>query len=146
MSGLASQLLTCISMKKQGILGLSISSKLNGGSRRQTQDFKSSAHYIDYHQRRAANEIPNIIKHSTTTYIIFFHTIVLVFVSLLPAIYNMGIIYLTGVILGGSYFIWTSFLLAIKKTKDAAMKNFFASFIQLGLLLVLIIIDGIIVF
>ena len=89
--------------------------------------------------------LPNIIKHSTTTYIIFFHTIVLVFVSLLPAIYNMGIIYLSGVILGGSYFIWTSLLLAIKKSKDAAMKNFFASFIQLGLLLVLIIVDGMLV-
>ena len=35
--------------------------------------------------------------------------------------------------------------LTIKKSKDAAMNNFFASFIQLGLLLVLIIIDGIIV-
>ena len=89
--------------------------------------------------------LPNIIKHSTTTYIIFFHTIVLVFVSLLPAIYNMGVIYLSGVILGGSYFIWTSLLLAIKKSKDAAMKNFFASFIQLGLLLVLIIVDGMLV-
>jgi len=89
--------------------------------------------------------LPNIIKHSITTYIIFFHTIVLVFVSLLPAVYNMGMIYLAGVILGGSYFIWTSLLLTIKKSKDAAMKNFFASFIQLGLLLVLIIIDGIIV-
>ena len=89
--------------------------------------------------------LPNIIKDSTTTYIIFFHTIILVFVSLLPAVYNMGVIYLAGVILGGSYFIWTSLLLTIKKSKDAAMKNFFASFIQLGLLLVLIIIDGIIV-
>ena len=89
--------------------------------------------------------LPNIIEHSTTTYIIFFHTIILVFVSLLPAVYNMGVIYLAGVILGGSYFIWTSLLLTIKKSKDAAMKNFFASFIQLGLLLVLIIIDGIIV-
>ena len=89
--------------------------------------------------------LPNIIKLSTTTYIIFFHTIVLVFVSLLPAVYNMGVVYLAGVILGGSYFIWTSLLLTIKKSKDAAMKNFFASFIQLGLLLVLIIIDGIIV-
>ena len=89
--------------------------------------------------------LPNIIEHSTTTYIIFFHTIILVFVSLLPAVYNMGVIYLAGVILGGSYFIWTSLLLTIKKSKDAAMKNFFASFIQLGLLLVLIIVDGIIV-
>ena len=34
----------------------------------------------------------------------------------------------------------------INKTKEAAMKNFFASFIQLGLLLILIIIDGMIIF
>ena len=90
--------------------------------------------------------LPNIISHSITTYIILFHTIILVFVSLLPAAYNMGLPYLGGVIFGGGYFIWTSLLLTINKTKEAAMKNFFASFIQLGLLLILIIIDGMIIF
>ena len=90
--------------------------------------------------------LPNIINHSITTYIILFHTVILVFVSLLPAAYNMGLLYLAGVVFGGGYFIWTSLLLAINKTKEAAMKNFFASFIQLGLLLILIIIDGVIIF
>jgi protoheme IX farnesyltransferase len=54
----------------------------------------------------------------------------------------MGWLYLVGAILGGGYFIWTSLLLTFKQTKDTAMKNFFASFIQLGLLLVLIIANG----
>ena len=89
--------------------------------------------------------LPNIISHSITTYIILFHTVILVFVSLLPAAYNMGLLYLAGVVFGGGYFIWTSFQLSINKSKDAAMKNFFASFVQLGILLILIIVDGIII-
>ena len=89
--------------------------------------------------------LPNIVEHSTTSYIIFFHTIILVFVSILPFAYNMGLLYLTRAVFGGGYFIWTSFQLSINKSKDAAMKNFFASFVQLGILLVLIIIDGIII-
>jgi protoheme IX farnesyltransferase len=86
--------------------------------------------------------LPNIISYSNTSYIILFHTIILVLVSLLPVVYSMGWLYLAGAILGGGYFIWTSLLLTFKQTKDTAMKNFFASFIQLGLLLVLIIANG----
>ena len=60
--------------------------------------------------------------------------------------FNVWSVYLIfAIFIGGGYFIWTSILLAIKKTKSAAMKNFFGSFVQLGLLLILIIIDGVVV-
>ena len=60
-------------------------------------------------------------------------------------IYSSSLLYILAIIVGGGYFIWTSILLAIRKTKSAAMKNFFGSFVQLGLLLILIIIDGVVV-
>ena len=66
------------------------------------------------------------------------------FLHVLFGIAWIGLLYYFNFI-GGGYFIWTSILLAIKKTKSGAMKNFFGSFVQLGLLLILIIIDGIII-
>lgn len=89
--------------------------------------------------------LPNILSNSLTSYIILFHTIILVFVTTLLMLYNSSILYILAIFIGGGYFIWTSILLAIKKTKSAAMKNFFGSFVQLGLLLILIIIDGMII-
>jgi len=89
--------------------------------------------------------LPNTLSNSLTTYIILFHTVVLVFVTLLLMLYSSSIFYISAILVGGGYFIWTSVLLAIRKTKSAAMKNFFGSFVQLGLLLILIIIDGIII-
>ena len=89
--------------------------------------------------------LPNILSNSLTSYIILFHTIILVFVTTLLMLYNSSILYILAIFIGGGYFIWTSILLVIKKTKSAAMKNFFGSFVQLGLLLVLIIIDGIVI-
>ena len=89
--------------------------------------------------------LPNTLSNSLTTYIILFHTVVLVFVTLLLMLYSSSIFYISAILGGGGYFIWTSVLLAIRKTKSAAMKNFFGSFVQLGLLLILSIIDGIII-
>ena len=89
--------------------------------------------------------LPNFLSNSLTSYIILFHTIILVCVMSLLIFYNASIFYVIAVLLGGGYFIWTSIILAVKKSKAAAMSNFFGSFVQLGLLLLLIIIDGIII-
>ena len=45
-------------------------------------------------------------------------------------------------IVGGIYFLWRSIVLVLETTKKNAMYNFFASFIQLGLLLFACIIEG----
>src|SRR6056300_1341598 len=99
----------------------------------------------DDYKKAGIPMLPNILSNSLTTYIILFHTVVLVFVTLLLMLYSSSIFYISAILVGGGYFIWTSVLLAIRKTKSAAMKNFFGSFVQLGLLLILIIIDGIII-
>tara|TARA_B100001057_G_scaffold404375_1_gene416926 strand:+ start:1336 stop:2199 length:864 start_codon:yes stop_codon:yes gene_type:complete len=99
----------------------------------------------DDYEKAGVPMLPNTLSNSLTTYIILFHTIILVFVTALLMIYSSSVFYIFAIFIGGGYFIWTSILLAIRKTKTAAMKNFFGSFVQLGLLLVLIIIDGIII-
>ena len=99
----------------------------------------------DDYEKAGIPMLPNTLSNSLTTYIILFHTIILVLVTALLMIYSSSLFYIFAIFTGGGYFIWTSILLAIKKTKSAAMKNFFGSFVQLGLLLILIIIDGIII-
>ena len=99
----------------------------------------------DDYKKAGIPMLPNILNNSLTTYIILFHTIILVFVTALLMLYSSSLFYIFAIFIGGGYFIWTSIILAIKKTKSAAMKNFFGSFVQLGLLLILIIIDGAVV-
>lgn len=67
--------------------------------------------------------------------IILGHTLLLVLVSLLPVYYGLGWIYLAGALSGGVYFLVKSVQLARNPTKQTAMANFFASLVQLGLLL-----------
>lgn len=67
--------------------------------------------------------------------IILGHTILLVAVSLLPFYYGLSWIYLTGALSGGVYFLIKSVQLLRNPTKQTAMANFFASLIQLGVLL-----------
>ena len=99
----------------------------------------------DDYEKAGVPMLPNTLNNSLTTYIILFHTVILVLVTTLLIIYSSSLLYILAIIVGGGYFIWTSILLAIRKTKSAAMKNFFGSFVQLGLLLIIIIIDGIII-
>ena len=99
----------------------------------------------DDYEKAGVPMLPNTLSSSLTTYIILFHTVILVLVTALLIIYSSSLLYILAIIVGGGYFIWTSILLAIRKTKSAAMKNFFGSFVQLGLLLIIIIIDGIII-
>ena len=67
--------------------------------------------------------------------IILGHTLLLVLVSLLPVYYGLGWIYLAGALSGGVYFLVKSVQLVRNPTKQTAMANFFASLVQLGLLL-----------
>ena len=99
----------------------------------------------DDYEKAGIPMLPNTLSDSLTTYIILSHTIILVFVTALLMLYSSSLFYIFAIFIGGGYFIWTSIILAVKKTKSAAMKNFFGSFVQLGLLLILIFIDGAVV-
>ena len=88
--------------------------------------------------------LPNLIGAKSSSYVILSQTILLVIISFVPLLFNMGFIYLSFVLVGGLYFLWKSIILVFETTKKNAMSNFFASFIQLGLLLFACIIEGLI--
>ena len=75
---------------------------------------------------------------------VMWNTILLVSVSVLPCFYGLGLIYLTGALTGGAYFIYRSVQLVSEPTAKVAMKSFFASLIQLVLLLVFSVLDVVI--
>ena len=67
--------------------------------------------------------------------VIFGHTLALVLLSLVPGFASLGWIYLAAAALGGAYFVLKSWQLVQNPDRKAAMANFFASLLQLGLLL-----------
>ncbi len=75
---------------------------------------------------------------------VMWNTFLLVTVSVIPFFYGLGWLYLVGAVSGGSYFIYRSILLAKEPTKKKAMKSFFASLIQLVLLLTFAVLDALV--
>jgi protoheme IX farnesyltransferase len=74
--------------------------------------------------------------------IILGHTVLLVLVSLMPIYYGLGWIYLVGAVAGGGYFLIRSVQLVRNPTKKTAMSNFFASMLQLSLLLLALMLES----
>jgi protoheme IX farnesyltransferase len=79
--------------------------------------------------------LPVVSGDALTAKVIFAHTAVLVALSLLPAFWSMGPIYLAGAATGGALFVWTSIRLVQAPSRKRAIQNFLASLLQLVLLL-----------
>jgi protoheme IX farnesyltransferase len=101
----------------------------------------ATAYHEDY-KAAGVPMLPVVIGDAPTSWIILGHTIALVALSLLPAAYGMGLIYLAGAAMGGGFFIWRSIELVRDPGPKKAMANFFASFVQLGFLLFGAILDA----
>ncbi len=67
--------------------------------------------------------------------IVFWSTAALAAVSLLPIGFGAGWLYFCGALAGGAYFLLKSWRLALEPTRQRAMAAFFASLVQLTLLL-----------
>jgi protoheme IX farnesyltransferase len=79
--------------------------------------------------------LPVVTSIALTTKVIFAHTALLVALSLFPAFWSMGHVYLAGAASGGAIFLWTSLRLVQEPTRKRAIENFLASLLQLVLLL-----------
>ena len=79
--------------------------------------------------------LPVVIGSRAAARVILASTIALVAVSLLPAFAGLGWIYFSAAAAGGLVFIYFSVRLVSQPTRRRAMLNFFASLIQLSLLL-----------
>ena len=101
----------------------------------------ATAYRDDYAMARVPM-LPVIVGDAVAARIILVHTIVLVLLSLLPLAFGMGYIYLAGALAGGGLFISRSIALVRDPGPATAMSNFYASLVQLGLLLSAAIADG----
>jgi protoheme IX farnesyltransferase len=88
--------------------------------------------------------LPVISGDEFTAKVILAHTALLVALSLLPAFWSMGPIYLAGAGIGGGLFLWTSIMLVRQPTRRRAIQNFLASLLQLVLLIVATVADRVI--
>ncbi len=89
----------------------------------------------DDYQRAGVPMLPVVFGQQLCAWVILAHTIALSLIALIPAWYGMGTIYLVGALSGGTLFTWTSIALVLRPDRVRALKNFFASLLQLCLLL-----------
>ncbi len=86
--------------------------------------------------------LPSVVGDKKAARVIFAHTTVLSALSLTPIYFGAGPIYFAGAAIGGIYFTYRSYQLVRDPNKQTAMKNFFASLLQLALLFVGVFLDA----
>lgn len=86
--------------------------------------------------------LPVVIGDAAAARVILLNTVLLVVASLVPVFFGMGWLYLAGAVVGGIFFLWRSWLLVRQATRRNAMLNFFASIVQLALVLTFAIVDA----
>ena len=85
--------------------------------------------------------LPVVVGSERAAWAVFWSTVALVAASLLPVFYGAGPIYLAGAAAGGALFLRKSWLLARAPSRKTAMGSFFASLLQLSLVLVAASVD-----
>ena len=98
--------------------------------------------YRDDYAAAGVPMLPVVMGEAAAAWIILGHTVALVALSLLPVAFGLGWIYLLGAASGGALFVVTSLRLVAKPGRKRAMANFFASLIQLCLLLAAAMLDA----
>lgn len=98
--------------------------------------------YRDQYAEAGIPMLPVVKGNQKAARIILGHTILLVAVSIVPVYYGLGWIYLVGALSGGIYFLVKSVQLVRNPTRQAAMSNFFASMVQLSLLLLALMLEA----
>ena len=88
--------------------------------------------------------LPVVVGDARAAHIVFVSTLALVGASLLPVFFGVGPIYLVGALSGGCFFIYKAWQLARAPSRETAMGSFFASLIQLSVLLAAAMIDALV--
>ena len=86
--------------------------------------------------------LPVVVEESVATKTILLHTVAVVGFSLTLMFFGMSWLYFLGAATGGAYFLLWSWRLHRSPTIQRAWRTFAASIVQLGLLLVAAILDG----
>jgi len=86
--------------------------------------------------------LPVIVGNQAAAKAVLANTVLLVSISVLPFFFGLGWIYLMGALAGGGYFVLRNVQLVREPSSSMAMTSFFASLIQLVLLLVFAVLDS----
>ena len=88
--------------------------------------------------------LPVVVGVERAARVVFWSAVLLVAASLLPAFFGAGPVYLGGALVGGLYFVHKARVLAHTPNRRTAMGSFFASLLQLSLLLVAAAVDAVV--
>ncbi len=86
--------------------------------------------------------LPVRVGNATAARAVLANTVLLVGVSVLPFFFGLGWLYLAGALVGGGYFLYRSLLLVQDASAKNGMRTFFASLVQLIVLLVFAVLDA----
>jgi protoheme IX farnesyltransferase len=86
--------------------------------------------------------LPVVLGPGRAARIVYANTLLLVAVSLLPLFYGAGWIYGLGALAGGAHFVRKAHALARAPGRGTAMASFFASMVQLSVLLAAVAVDA----
>jgi protoheme IX farnesyltransferase len=86
--------------------------------------------------------LPVVVGPARAARIVHANTIALVTVSLLPAFFGAGPMYLIGAVLGGAHFLRRTHVLARDPQRRTAMASFFASMVHLAVLILGVALDA----
>ncbi len=86
--------------------------------------------------------LPVVVGTQRAAQVVFYSTVALAVASLLPVFFGAGPIYLVGAALGGGHFVHKAWQLARTPSRKTAMGAFFASLVQLSLVLAAATVDG----
>jgi protoheme IX farnesyltransferase len=99
------------------------------------------AHHADY-AAAGVPMLPVVAGSERAARIVYGNTVGLVAVSLLPVFFGAGGVYLLGALVGGAHFARKARALALAPSRKTAMASFFASMVQLSLLLAAVAVDA----
>ena len=86
--------------------------------------------------------LPVVVGVPRAAWVVHVNTIALVVVSLLPVAFGAGPSYLVAAVIGGAWFLRKTHALLRKPARGTAMAAFFASMMQLGVLIVGVALDA----
>jgi len=86
--------------------------------------------------------LPVVVGTARAARIVHANTVALVAVSLLPAFFGAGPMYLAGAVLGGAYFLRRTHALARDPQRRTAMAAFFGSMVHLAVLILGVVLDA----
>jgi len=86
--------------------------------------------------------LPVVVGVPRAARIVHAQTIALVAASLAPLFFGAGVVYAVGAIAGGFFFLRKTRALALAPTRRTAMASFFASMVQLSVLLAAVVVDA----